>query len=57
MKTSLLVLLVVLLTGCASSTINGSIDGVSKPSDLVPKPWPDPPAQSSAVAISRNEAV
>jgi hypothetical protein len=47
MKTPLFLLITLLLTGCADSSVNGSIDGVSKPNDLVPKPWPDAPAQST----------
>jgi hypothetical protein len=36
-----------LLCGCADYSVNARVDGVSKPSDLEPKPFPDAPPNSN----------
>ncbi len=49
-KAMFFVMLALVLTGCSSfGPVNGSVDGVSKPSDLEPRPWPE--AQPSRTSI------
>jgi hypothetical protein len=42
-KVLLLLLLSLFLSGCADYSVGTSVDGVRRPSDLVPQPFPDPP--------------
>jgi len=47
MNKAIFLILAMVLTGCMS--VSESINGVSKPSDLVPNPWPEPSPQSATV--------